>query len=222
NGWTFVLNIAGEAAQSDIERYINLETISYNADKKMLDWDDLIVEGKENIEKILNKYEGIAFEQHRNYYYDCLITKSIDSLEKFLSTRLNRKDCYIYDGEAEGLPYFRINIEMDGDRITFLLGDVEGDDYKSFSYETNFCPLFPDEISITWLGEEIKDWGSVQLNGIKYFYSVIQNYDKYITTVSWINDGIRFSITTRGSTWGKVDSQIVEQWVSHVKHMMID
>ncbi|MDP2891610.1 MAG: hypothetical protein Q8O09_00535, partial [Bacillota bacterium] len=45
NGWTFVLNIAGEAAQSDIERYINLETISYNADKKMLDWDDLIVEG---------------------------------------------------------------------------------------------------------------------------------------------------------------------------------
>ncbi len=214
-GWTIVEQIIGDAGKADMERCLLLDTYSWNNDKPPIEPGGLLIEGNENIDKALSAAGDAAFEQHHGWYYECVYTSNMEDLGRFLSERLGYTEYYYYDGGEEGLPLYRVNVEYDGERVTFLLGDVKGDNYKSFSYTMGGCPSLHGEVNITVLPEEIIDFGSMTLGDITYYYSITQNYKKYITHISWERDGIRFSVSTRTSKMQPVDEGVIREWASH-------
>jgi hypothetical protein len=217
-GWTIIEQIIGDAGKADLERCFDLDIYSWNDGKPLMEAGKPLIEGKGNIDESLTA-GAVTFEQHHNSYYQSVHTSKLVNLERFLSERLGFKEYYYYDGSGEELPLDSVNVENDGEGVTFLLGDISGDEYKSFSFTTGGCPSFLGEVNITAHPNEINDFGSLTQDGVTYFYSVIQNNKKYITNIAWEKDGIRFSISTRSSRLQAVDIGVITDWVSHVKRV---
>ncbi|MHB1314776.1 MAG: hypothetical protein ACYCX2_04730 [Christensenellales bacterium] len=213
-GWTTLLQVSGTAGSEDIKRYLSMTEKVYNEEKPSYETDKPLIGSKETLKRLLADNPDLSFEQHKNNIYPIYIsTKNLHNFEEFIYTRLGMDGYYTYrDGENE---LAGISIKDDGGTIRMAYGELY------FTYETKYCPDFPDRIFPDDISLQTKKAGTLDVDGTTYYYDVEKNYKKFNTRIFWFDGGVRLSISFSGDTWQTPYPGMIQKLVSPVRYVEI-
>jgi hypothetical protein len=220
-GWSVDLRIQGKAANSgDFGRYIALgQTVYHSSAQTGADGSPLIG-SQATIDALLAGHADITFERHRNYLYtiDQLVeTTNAEQLAEFVMNRLGHPVFYTYDCVAGNQSLIKYRVENDGNHIMTIAGQDVQDPSFYFNCWTIDHPAFIDEMQAIAPSTVTLDFGSLQRGGITYFYSIVKNYQRYLTEIRWLDQGCRCGITLIGTAEEKMTAVKLDRLLSGVR-----
>jgi hypothetical protein len=221
DGWRLILEVTGDVSDTDLSRFLSLRPVTYNATANPAESGQLIFSSQAVIDQLVAAHPDIVFDQQKNYFYELFNTQSLSSLTRFMQTNL-RKGFYYYDCTVANIPLIGYGLQNDGTFVTTRAGSQRDDQILTFDYRTDqdysVNRAYPPTPSDQLLGD-IRDFGSLTVAGIEYTFLVKKNDDRYITRISWVENGARFNISKRWTTWEWVTPELIEELVAPVKYV---